>query len=149
VRPDVTTFDTWTLTQCQKQLTAISDPPKFLSVKHAEEIDKIVRQIRQRAEDLKEQEREAAALKWIEGIRSQMEPVDALSDADCERLLRALDTLPESVSEKEMHHVVAMRKQLMEKQDSLDIKSILDRICNLRDELREQLLKELFVTYHQ
>jgi len=147
VRPDVTAFDTWTLTQCQKQLTVISDPPKFLSVKHAEEIDKIARQIRQRAENLKEQEREATALKWIEGIRSQLEPVDALSGADCERLLRALATLPESVSEKEMHHVVAMRAVLTRRHDSLDIKSILDRICHLRDELRECLFKELCRLY--
>ncbi|HMN13162.1 MAG TPA: hypothetical protein PKD55_12645, partial [Bellilinea sp.] len=147
VKPDVSSLDNWTLTQCQKQLVAISDPPKFLSIQHAEEIDKLARQISQRAESLKEQEREAAALNWIEGIRKQVGVVDTLSSADCERLLRALAKLPESVSEKEMHHIVALRAVLTQRQDALDIKSILDRIRNLREELRQQLLKELLASY--
>lgn len=143
VKPNISTLDNWTLSECQKKLAVISTPPQFLSNQHAEEIDKFAKQINQRAENLKEQEREAAALSWLEGLRGQVETVDKLSGADCERLLRALEKLPEFVSEKEMYHVVALRTLLTQRQDALDIKSILDRIRNLRDELKIELLKEL------
>lgn len=143
VKPDLSALNTWSLTQCQKQLIAISDPPKFLSVQHAEEIDRLAKEISQRAKNLKEKEREDAALNWLEGIRGQVKILEKLSGADCERLLRALEKLPEFISEKEMSQVVALRSLLTQRQDELDVNSIIDRIRNLRDELKLELLREL------
>lgn len=147
VKPDISALDNMTLTQCQKQLVAISDLPKFLSVKHAEEIDNIAKQIRQKTEKLKEQERESAALNWIEEIHGKVKMVGVLSSTDCEKLLRALEKLPEFVSEKEMPQIVEIRNLLTQRLDTLDIKTILDRICNLKNDLRLSLFKELRKLY--
>jgi DNA mismatch repair ATPase MutL len=147
VKPDISSIDGWTLAQCQKQLVAMSDLPKFLSTKHAEEIETIAKQIRQKTERLKEQERASAALNWIEGIHSQVKIIDELSSTDCEKLLRTLEKLPEFVSEKEMHQVVELRSLLTQRQDTLDIKSILERICSLKEDLRLGLFEELGKLY--
>lgn len=147
VRPDMENLDRWSLQECNRQLSNISERPKFLATPHAEEIERVEKEIHRKAEDLKERERQAAALKWIEDLRRQVGREDELSPEDCERLLRALSRMPDTVSEKEMHHVLALRKVLTERQDALDIKSVLDRIRNLRDELRAELLRELLALY--
>lgn len=146
VKPEIEMLENWTLQECLRQLSTISEPPKFVSIQHSEEVKKIEIEIGRKIDNLKEKERETSALKWIKDIRMQLEG-DSLSLEDCERLQRILSRLPEAVSEKEMHYVVAMRKVLTEKQDVLDIKSILARIQNLRDELRQKLLKELLGAY--
>jgi hypothetical protein len=147
VKPEMANLASWSLQECKKQLSILSERPKYLSLQHAEEIDRIEKNIHRKAEDLKEREREREALKWMDGMRKEVEKKDTLTTEECERLLRALARIPDIVSEKEMHHVLALRKELTERQDALDIKSILERIRNLRDELRIELLNEIGKQY--
>lgn len=147
IKPDVNSIDHWSLQECEKQLSIISDRPKFLSRAHALEIESVENSIRSKVAEIKERDRQVAAAKWIETIKGQIESKDQLSIEDCERLLRSLEKMPDVVSEKEIHHVLALRKVLIERQDELDIKSIINRILSLRDELRVGLFNELRKLY--
>lgn len=144
VKPDVArNLDSWTLQECQKQLEAISEFPKFISNQHLMSIKEIQKLIVEQLNYLKELDRERVALQWIDNIKIQMIAINTLSLGDCERLLRALEQLPEVISDKEIHHVIALRKMLTERQDSIDIKSMLDRIHNLRHDLKIEFLGEM------
>lgn len=143
VKPNIGNIDQWSMQECVKQLSIISDRPRFLSLAHAREIERIENAIRDKTEKIRERDRQAAALKWIDNIQKQIESKGQLSLEDCEQLLRSLEKMPDVISEKEIPHVIALRKMLTERQDTLDIQSILDRICSLRDELRIELLNEI------
>jgi hypothetical protein len=143
VKPAIDNIERWNLQDCVKQLSMISDRPKFLSSAHSLEIDSIEKAIGEKADAIRERERQDAALKWIDNIRRQAEDLDHLSLEDCERILRALEKLPDVISEKEINQVIELRKIMTQKQDSLDIQGIFDRICGLREELRFELLAKL------
>lgn len=146
--PDLTTLETWSIRECTTQLSAISAPPGFVSAPHAEKIEEAAAKIRERVEALKERERSKSALAWIEEMRGQVEQAEtAVCIEACETLLRSLERLPEFVSEKEMPYILAMRNILIGRLDSLDVQSILERIRNLRDDLRKELLAALAALY--
>lgn len=147
IKPDINKIDHWSLQECEKHLSIISERPKFLSAAHSLEIEAVEESIRCKVAEIKERVRQDAALRWIENIKGQIDSKDQLSIDDCEGLLRSLEKMPDVISGKEIHHVLAMRKVLTERQDELDIKSIINRICSLRDELRVGLFSALRKLY--
>lgn len=146
--PDLAKLEEWSIRDCTRQLSTISEAPGFVSVRHVEEIEEAAAKIRERAETLKERERATSAVVWIEEMRVQVEQAETAPSVEvCEALLRALAQLPEFVSDKEMPYVVAMRNTVTGRLDALDIQSILERIRNLRDDLRKELLAALARLY--
>lgn len=147
VKPDISKIKSWSLQECENQLSIISDHPMFLSAVHLTEIEGIEKSIQNKVVEIKEQVRQEAASKWIEDLKGQIESKDQLSIEECERLLRSLEKVPDIISEKEINQVLALRKTLTQRQDELDIKSILERINNLNEALRCNLLQEIVRLY--
>jgi len=143
VKPTIDNIDSWNLKECIRQLSIISDRPKYLSSAHSLELDSIENAIREKSDVIRERERQETALKWIKNIRMQVEDLEQLSIEDCVRILRTLEKMPEAISDKEIDQVVELRNMITQRQDSLDIQAIFDRICGLKEELRFELLAKL------
>ena len=143
VKPNIDTIDQWSLRECAKQLSMVSDRPKFLSAAHALEIDNVEKAILMKSDEIKEKERQETALKWINNIRAQTEDLENLSLIDCSRITRHLEKVPDIISDKEINQVIELRNIIAKRQDSLDIESIFVRICELKEELRFELLAKL------